>query len=56
MTKSSSNIRLFCDLPTDDPKIRNPDISLAKKHHLLAEETELDKGLQKTIAYFQGIL
>lgn len=56
MTKSTSNIRLFCDLPIDDPKIRNPDISLAKKHHLLAEETELDKGLQKTIAYFQGIL
>lgn len=56
MTKSSSSIQLFCDLPVDDPKIRRPDISLAKKHELLGIETMLDQGIEKTISYFRGFL
>jgi len=42
-------------LPTDDPKVRKPDISRA--HALLGWEPKiaLDEGLRRTIAYFQGL-
>ncbi|RST52121.1 UDP-glucuronic acid decarboxylase family protein [Variovorax sp. MHTC-1] len=44
-------------LPADDPKQRRPDISLAQKELGGWEpKTQLEEGLQKTIAYFDQIL
>ena len=44
-------------LPADDPKQRRPDISLAQeKLGGWAPKTQLDEGLQKTIAYFDQLL
>lgn len=52
LTKSKSKIK-FCPLPVDDPKVRQPDISKAKK--LLGWEPKigLDEGLERTIAFFK---
>jgi UDP-glucuronate decarboxylase len=51
LTKSQSQIE-YEDLPEDDPKLRNPDIS--KAIHLLKwkPEVSIDEGLKKTIEYF----
>ncbi|MEO5736303.1 MAG: UDP-glucuronic acid decarboxylase family protein [Variovorax sp.] len=44
-------------LPADDPKQRRPDISLAReKLGGWEPKTQLDEGLQKTIAYFDHLL
>ena len=44
-------------LPADDPKQRQPDISLAQKELGGWEpKTQLEEGLKKTIAYFDQIL
>jgi UDP-glucuronate decarboxylase len=44
-------------LPADDPKQRRPDISVAQKELGGWEpKTQLEEGLQKTIAYFDQIL
>jgi UDP-glucuronate decarboxylase len=43
-------------LPSDDPKQRQPDISLAKKELGWSPTVELKEGLQKTIAYFDKLL
>lgn len=44
-------------LPADDPKQRRPDISLAQKElDGWTPRTQLDEGLQKTIAYFDRVL
>lgn len=52
LTSSDSSI-VFEDLPKDDPKIRQPDISRAKK--VLGWEPQYDRkeGLQKTLDYFK---
>ncbi len=47
---------IFKDLPADDPKQRQPDISLAKKHLNWAPKTQLREGLVHTIAYFDNLL
>ena len=44
---------VFRPLPEDDPKMRRPDISLAKKELDWAPKVSLDEGLEKTIAYFK---
>jgi UDP-glucuronate decarboxylase len=42
-------------LPSDDPKQRRPDITLAKKHlGGWAPQVPLDEGLKRTIAYFRS--
>ena len=41
-------------LPSDDPKQRRPDITLAKEKLGWEPTTMLDEGLDKTIAYFIG--
>ena len=52
LTRSRSTI-VHEKLPEDDPKRRCPDISLAKKTLKWQPSTTLEKGLKKTIEYFQ---
>ncbi len=54
LTKSKSKI-VFRPLPSDDPKQRRPDISLAKRVLDCWEpKIQLKEGLMKTIEYFQN--
>ncbi|MCJ7808769.1 MAG: SDR family oxidoreductase [Desulfobulbaceae bacterium] len=55
LTGSRSPI-IFQPLPQDDPRQRQPDISLAGKHLDWAPETDLEAGLTKTISYFSELL
>jgi len=47
---------IFKDLPADDPKQRQPDISLARKHLNWEPKTHLNEGLVHTISYFDSLL
>jgi UDP-glucuronate decarboxylase len=48
---------VFQPLPSDDPMQRQPDISLAKEYlNNWEPKVQLREGLQKTIAYFDGLL
>ena len=42
-------------LPTDDPKVRKPDISRAKSRLDWEPKIALDEGLRRTISYFQSL-
>ncbi len=55
MTGSRSKMS-FKPLPSDDPQQRQPDITLAKDKLGWNPEVPLDKGLQKTIEYFQSMM
>jgi len=44
------------ELPLDDPKIRQPDISFAKKAIDWTPQITLDQGLERTIPYFKECL
>lgn len=55
MTGSKSKI-VFRPLPSDDPKMRRPDISLAKEKLDWEPKVKLDEGLAKTIEYFKSTL
>lgn len=56
LTGSASKL-VFKDLPCDDPKQRQPDISLAREKLDGWEPTlDLETGLSKTIAYFRDQL
>jgi len=46
----------FRPLPEDDPKIRRPDISKAKRLLGWEPKVPLEVGLQRTIDYFRGVL
>jgi len=52
LTDSESTIE-FRDLPSDDPKQRQPDISLAGRTIGWQPATELQTGLRRTIDYFR---
>ena len=52
---SSSEIS-FKPLPVDDPKIRQPDISLAKAELGWEPRVPLAEGLAATIEYFRGLV
>lgn len=54
LTQSKSEI-IYTPLPQDDPKQRQPDISLAKKVLQWQPEVDLETGLKKTIAYFRAL-
>lgn len=54
-TGSNSKI-IFKPLPQDDPKMRRPDISLAKEKLDWEPKVVLDDGLMKTIEYFKNNL
>ena len=43
-------------LPEDDPKVRQPDISLARAQLDWEPETELLEGLRKTVPYFRNLV
>jgi UDP-glucuronate decarboxylase len=43
-------------LPSDDPRQRRPDITLAREQLGWAPRTPLDEGLTRTIAYFDRLL
>ena len=43
-------------LPADDPRQRQPDISLARSVLKWTPKTQLEEGLKKTIAYFDATL
>ena len=53
MTGSPSKI-VFKSLPNDDPKQRQPDITLAKKKLGWEPTIELEDGLSRMIEYFKG--
>ena len=55
LTNSNSKISYHL-LPSDDPKQRKPDITLAKKKLNWSSKIELNFGLMKTIEYFEKIL
>ncbi len=55
MTGSRSKL-VQLPLPQDDPKQRQPDITLAKEKLGWQPKVALDQGLQKTIAYFDAFL
>jgi dTDP-glucose 4,6-dehydratase len=52
MTGARSQI-VYKPLPTDDPKIRQPDITLARTLLQWEPRVELEEGLIKTIEYFR---
>lgn len=53
--KTKENI-VFRDLPADDPKKRNPDISKMKNEFSWVPLINLENGLLKTIQYFRKLL
>jgi UDP-glucuronate decarboxylase len=55
LTGSASRL-VFRPLPQDDPRQRQPDISLARKQLEWEPKTPLEKGLTQTIEYFSGTL
>lgn len=52
MTGSKSQV-VFKPLPTDDPKVRQPDITRARTLLGWEPQVSLDEGLTSTIAYFR---
>tara|TARA_B100000683_G_scaffold224814_1_gene223211 strand:- start:265 stop:915 length:651 start_codon:yes stop_codon:yes gene_type:complete len=55
LTGSNSKI-IYKDLPTDDPQMRCPDISLAKEKLGWSPKFDRKTGLEKTIEYFDSLL
>ncbi len=55
LTGSSSKLS-FIDLPSDDPKQRKPDITLAQEKCGWEPTIKLEEGLVKTIEYFKILL
>ena len=53
MTGSTSK-KIYRDLPSDDPKMRKPDTTRAKKLINWSAETKLQNGLANTISYFKS--
>ena len=54
LTRSESKVT-YKELPVDDPKVRQPDISKAKRILGWEPKIPLEKGLMKTIKYFEQI-
>jgi len=55
LTGSPSRLE-FRALPTDDPKVRQPDITVARRELGWEPTVQLDQGLRHTIAYFRDRL
>ena len=52
----STSESVFEDLPQDDPKVRKPDITKAKKLLGWEPKISIDEGIEKTVEYFKGVL
>jgi UDP-glucuronate decarboxylase len=55
LTNSKSKLVMH-PLPSDDPRQRKPDISLASKSINWAPSIELKSGLTSTIEYFESVI
>jgi UDP-glucuronate decarboxylase len=55
LTESNSRVE-FEPLPEDDPRKREPDISMAKELLNWTPEVDLESGLEKTIEYFKATM
>jgi UDP-glucuronate decarboxylase len=55
LTNSKSKV-VYKDLPSDDPKRRKPDITLAKKKLSWEPKTSLNYGIKQTISYFSDLI
>jgi UDP-glucuronate decarboxylase len=55
LTGSKSKI-IFTSIPEDDPKQRQPDITLAKGRLKWKPTVPLEEGLKKTIKYFRKLI
>ena len=55
LTGSSSPL-VFKELPPDDPKVRRPDISLARRTLGWEPKVPIEEGLRRTQAYFEKAL
>lgn len=55
MTGSQSEID-FRPLPVDDPKVRQPDIGLARKLLAWEPKVSFEEGIEKTVNYFRQFL
>tara|TARA_A100001015_G_scaffold288485_1_gene359383 strand:+ start:249 stop:1190 length:942 start_codon:yes stop_codon:yes gene_type:complete len=55
LTNSKSTIAYF-PLPENDPKQRQPDISLAKKELNWKPSIQINEGIKETITYFKSLL
>ena len=55
LTKSKSKL-VFCPLPSDDPRQRQPDLSSAHKKLNWGPKISLDEGLRETIKYFKELI
>ena len=51
---SDAGVR-YVPLPTDDPKVRQPDITRARENLGWEAKVSLREGLEKTIAYFSSL-
>ncbi|KAG7385816.1 UDP-glucuronic acid decarboxylase 1 [Phytophthora pseudosyringae] len=54
LTNSRSRL-VFRDLPNNDPKLRKPDITLAKTHLDWNPHVCIEEGLMRTITYFRDL-
>ena len=56
IAKTGSSVEMeLCELPADDPKQRQPDITRARELLGWEPRVPLDRGLDRTIAYFREI-
>jgi UDP-glucuronate decarboxylase len=55
MVGGSSKL-VFNPLPQDDPKQRQPNITLARNNLGWEPSIKLEQGLEKTVAYFRTLL
>ncbi len=55
LTRSSSPIE-FLPLPEDDPRVRRPDITVARRELGWEPTVTLEQGLAKTIPYFRALV
>jgi len=54
LTASKSRLR-FLPLPSDDPRIRKPDITMAQKELKWLPTVEIEEGLERTIHYYNSL-
>jgi nucleoside-diphosphate-sugar epimerase len=52
LTNSKSKI-VYKSLPEDDPKVRRPNINMAKKRLKWQPKIKVENGLKKTIKWFK---